>query len=782
MRKLTGKLIICGAPLCMLLTGCPTDPTGGAPGLMFTIGNKTFGFTMGTTGIFFQKAGDPPQRKAAAIPLFADTPTDRPTSAAIALDSSQVMAIPLSVPNKLQASSQTVTGSADVLIRLGSGSSTDPCGEGVQVGTFDLEFTGGLVVVGNPQLDIPATALDFVISGSFTICLEVTTTVDVELTIDEFDCVFGPSSGVDGNGNDGVDGLECFSDSNCLVGMVCRGGECVDDPNANQNDNDNGNGNANENVNQNANDNGAVDPCGGDCLEGEICVMGVCTSPPDPQPGFTEAGISRIGAEHLIAGQDADPNLSFQSPAGYAPGPFGAKSSVLSGDGNKVWVALFDSGPNVEGDPQMQLWSVNTDGTGALRSSFPMEDMRNGLHLTTNLDGSVVVADNVSTNNFYRASPGTGTSVLYSYDGIADARGAMRISDDGTQFIYVNFSPENVAIADISSGSPTPQVLITTDSLEANGFSGGQPRTELDINSSATRWMMGTRVFDSNANPNLWPIFIGDGLSAPTTSRVTTERDDVSFSRFNMTDDGQTIAYCRASAINGPVARCFIQSVGAAARTEIADVVENVGNLSLSDDGSKAYLSTRVGSGGGQGFIYDVATGERYTGGSQWFSGDLAPDFSDVQWSDDARLFMAAVSGGIYVLHDGSVPAGFPTIDRILYRMNDDACSMTVRVVVNAPIGIERIFTLPFYQGLEASRGVIPGDENPLHRDRTGGGVNKSTTFTLVETGVWEREVFLTNSEGECVSSLLSADFSIRIILVEETTTRTVFADFVPVP
>lgn len=506
-----------------------------------------------------------------------------------------------------------------------------------------------------------------------------------------------------------------------------------------------------------------------------------CTPEPLVNEGFTAATIIRRGAEHLIAGPEVDPNLSLQSPEGYAPGPFGTKSSALSGDGTKVWVALYDPFPNVEGDPQTQLWSVNTDGTGGLRSSLPVVDISSGMHVATNIDGSVVVTDNPRTTTFYRATPGTGVSELYNYTGIGDARGNMRISGDASQLIYVNFSLGNMAVADISVGTPTPQVLTTTASLITNGIAGTQTVFELDITSSADRWIVGTRTFDSDLNRNRWPIFIGNGLASPTISMVTTERDDLGFSRFNMTDDGQTIAYCRDTEFNGLIGRCYLQSVGSAVRTEIVDEVSNVGNLSLSDDGRKAYMSTAVGFGGsGQGFIYDVATDERYTGGSQWFSDTPSPDFTSVEWSDDGRLFMSAISRGIYVLHDGSVPAGFPTIDRILYRMNDEDCSMTIHVEVDAPLGIERIFTLPFYQGLEASRGAIPGEENPFHRDASGGGVNKSTTFTLVQDGVWEREVFLTNSVGDCVSSLLSSDFAIRIVLVEGTTTRTTFADFVP--
>ncbi len=572
---------------------------------------------------------------------------------------------------------------------------------------------------------------------------------------------------------------ECTSDANCASGETCVGGVCVP-------------------VTPGCTSSLECDPdekcVDGDCVPvtpectssldcepDETCVDGTCV-PGGDEDGFTPATILRGGAEHLILGPEADPNLSLQTPEGYAPGPFGTKSFALSGDGTKVWVALYDQFPNVEGDPQTQLWSVNTDGTGGVRSSLPAEDLRSGMHVTTNIDGSVVVADNPQTTTFYRATPGTGVSELYNYSGIGDARGAMRISDDASQLIYVNFSLSNIAVADISGGTPTPQVVTTTASLVTNGLGGSATIFELDITSSANQWMVGTRTFDSDVNRNRWPIFIGNGLSGPTISMVTTERDDLAFSRFNMTDDGQTIAYCRATEHNGLIGRCYIQSIGSAARTEIVDEVENLGNLSLSDDGSKAYMSTGVGHGGGQGFIYGVATGERYTGGSQWFADSASPDFTAVEWSDDGRLLMAAVTRGIYVLHDGSVPAGFPTIDRILYRMNDEDCSMTVRVEVNAPLGIERIFTLPFYQGLAASRGVIPGAENPLFRDRSGGGVNKSTIFTETETGVWERQIFLTNDVGDCASSLLSSDFSIRIVLVEDTTTRTVFQDFSPVP
>lgn len=974
-RRLVQVSTVMAAVCLAAFIGCVVvENGGGPPSISFTIGNKTFTFTLDTVGLFDLRSGER-QQKAAAVPLFTDAPTDGPRSAAIELDINKVRAIPLGAP-KGQGNAQAISGSVEINVRIDAGDSANPCDTGVDIGTYRITIDNGNVSVEQPSLEVPAAVLPFLISGRFTICLEVIATIDVTLTIEELDCIFGPGGDDDGgnandndngganeneNGNDNGAGDDCGIDADCGAGELCEQGVCVPDPGdigeldcdvpgnlivncsfeegaafevihmldagdtsitawtvtrdqidimgvpSNWDafdgvrlidlDGSPGVGGIEQTfptvpgqsylltfamsgnpeggpsierlrvevgdttmdfsydttgltifdlgweleslfftaedaqttiefyslstdgtsihgplldsitVTEDLSGGGGDDSCtsDADCPSGEVCgddlvcVPGTpgCTSNLDCGPGetcvdgtcvpgpvegdFMPATISRVGAEHLIAGPLADPTLSLQSPEGYAPGPFGTKSSALSGDGTKVWVALYDQFPNVEGDPQTQLWSVNTDGSGGVRSSLPVEDMRNGMHVATNIDGSVVVTDNPRTTTFYRATPGTGVSELYNYFGIGDARGNMRISDDASQLFYVNFSLGNIAAADISGGPPTPQVVTTLASLVTNGIAGNQTVFELDISSSAARWMVGTRTFDSDLNRNRWPIFIGDGLASPTISMVTTERDDLSFSRFNMTDDGQTIAYCRLTEFNGLIGRCYIQTVGSDARTEIVDEVENVGNLSLSDDGSKAYMSTGVGHGGGQGFIYDVATGERYTGGSQWFADSSTPDFTAVEWSDDGRLFMSAISRGIYVLHDGGVPAGFPMIDRILYRMNDEDCSMTVRVEVDAPLGIDRIFTLPFYQGLEASRGAIPGEDNPLFRDRSGGGVNKSTTFTLVEDGVWEREVFLTNSVGECASSLLNSDFAIRIVLVEETTTRTVFADFVPV-
>ncbi len=58
------------------------------------------------------------------------------------------------------------------------------------------------------------------------------------------------------------------------------------------------------------------------------------------------------------------------------------------------------------------------------------------------------------------------------------------------------------------------------------------------------------------------------------------------------------------------------------------------------------------------------------------------------------------------------------------------------------------------------------------------------TTFTEVEglPGTWERRIQLCDGSGVCKRSYITAEYSLRIILVEATGTRIVFQDFTPLP
>lgn len=77
---------------------------------------------------------------------------------------------------------------------------------------------------------------------------------------------------------------------------------------------------------------------------------------------------------------------------------------------------------------------------------------------------------------------------------------------------------------------------------------------------------------------------------------------------------------------------------------------------------------------------------------------------------------------------------------------------------------------------------VMDGAQNPFFAIRGGGGVNQSTRFAPVEglTNVWEYTFPLTNDRNECAKEFLTEEYNLRVIVVDETETVTLFQDFSP--
>lgn len=185
--------------LIVAAAGCAVSPGGGGGlAVSFTIGGKTFTITLGLAP-FEVSANSDPIRQAADVSLFDQTPTDTPASGSMTLNANHVTARPRSI-GKRQAAAQGVTGSASITVYVSSTSAADPCMEGINIGSFALTFEDGVVTVQNSALALPAAALAELIAGSFSICVEVTATVDVILTIDEMGVEFGPAIGADGAG------------------------------------------------------------------------------------------------------------------------------------------------------------------------------------------------------------------------------------------------------------------------------------------------------------------------------------------------------------------------------------------------------------------------------------------------------------------------------------------------------------------------------------------------------------------------------------------------------
>jgi hypothetical protein len=505
---------------------------------------------------------------------------------------------------------------------------------------------------------------------------------------------------------------------------------------------------------------------------------------------FIEAAVLHRGSEHLVAGANVDPSVSLQTPAGYAPGgfggsgAFGTRAIALSGDGQKVWVAMFDTFPDVGGDPQAQLWSVNTDGTGGTRSSLPADDLRNGLNLSTSLDGSTIIAHNPRLELVYRATSGAAAGQIFDVGASLPGsciRGNMALSDDASDLIFLSFCDTAVYRVDLGVDPAVGSLVASSGAFQFMGRNADSTSGIIDASSDLNEWAVSMRVFNFDENRNRFPLFVGTGLTNPTIGVQDVPNDFDGLNDINITDDGSVISYCVGVAGTNP---CFLQDVGAAAatRTVVMDDVTTSGGGTLSDDGGTMYQQTNICCGDGDSYLYDVASGTHRSPSSQSFSGSPDVRFSGVQLSDDGSILAAPVGAGVYILRTGvDGLTNFPSIDRILYGFNDANCTLIVRVEVTAPRGVERIFTLPLFKGMEPSRSV-PEPDNPFFNERDGGGINKSTIFTEVEPGVWERVINIDGFGTGCKKPLITAEYNLRIVLIDANETVSVFQDFAPLP
>jgi hypothetical protein len=193
-KKLAGLLAL---GVVALMVACAVEVGVGSGGgfVSATIGGKTFTISFGDTGRFLLQANAPPEKTGVQVKNLFETnqpPPDVPESAKVTLLPSNVVVKPLNI-GKSMTQMQAISGSFEVVIYIGDVNATDPCLEGTRIGTFLITVSGGMITLESGSLDVPPLALAKLITGSFTVCMEATSTVDAELTVEAVDVEFGPS-------------------------------------------------------------------------------------------------------------------------------------------------------------------------------------------------------------------------------------------------------------------------------------------------------------------------------------------------------------------------------------------------------------------------------------------------------------------------------------------------------------------------------------------------------------------------------------------------------------
>lgn len=215
-------------------TGASAGIGGGGAFISFTIGGKTYTFTLGNQGVFTVQAGGDPARSAVQVQnLFETTesPTDRPTAGQLLLEASQVRVTPLGT-DKAVVPMQGITGTYNVLVSMADAAETSPCSNGTEVGTFQVTVTGGVVSLDVTRLDLPGNVLEAAITGAFSICLEVSGDADATVVIDSLGIQFAETVQPADNDNTAEPGEDNDNDAGPVNGNDNAGEEPAENDNA----------------------------------------------------------------------------------------------------------------------------------------------------------------------------------------------------------------------------------------------------------------------------------------------------------------------------------------------------------------------------------------------------------------------------------------------------------------------------------------------------------------------------------------------------------------------
>ncbi|MBN1511573.1 MAG: hypothetical protein JXB13_06120 [Phycisphaerae bacterium] len=186
------------------LSGCSVSvgPAAGGGGLAvsFSIGGKSFMFTLGTAG-YFPLQPNAVVRNVADVQPFAQAPSDTPATGAVRLRGSSITILPPGGSAKsMEAAQAAISGTARLRVAIDAPGALSPCDSGVDLGEFEIVVANGVVTSVGPGLALHLAAVDYFNRNDLAMCLEMTADFEAGLQIEGIDVTFGPSQSGAGDG------------------------------------------------------------------------------------------------------------------------------------------------------------------------------------------------------------------------------------------------------------------------------------------------------------------------------------------------------------------------------------------------------------------------------------------------------------------------------------------------------------------------------------------------------------------------------------------------------
>ena len=299
-KRLLGSALIVG--ICLVAACSVTVNTGDGDGATvdFTIAGLTFSIDLGEEGLFDITADGPDVQKTFTVSLFDETPADDPVGATLILPAERVSFVPEGSTAKATPYAQDAGQElCEMEIYLADSDVEDPCQDGAYVGTYDLAFSDGTIIMDDNDRRIADSLLGTVRTGLFNICFNIRGKSTGRLHVDGFQIRYDEETADDNENDNTSDNTNDNVDDNANDNVADN--DNVIDDNANDNVDDNTNDNVADNVSDNTDDENPtdeLDPDGDGLYEARACESheSVIISADDPEYKDTE-GSEYCGAK-----------------------------------------------------------------------------------------------------------------------------------------------------------------------------------------------------------------------------------------------------------------------------------------------------------------------------------------------------------------------------------------------------------------------------------------------------------------------------------------------------
>lgn len=425
-----------------------------------------------------------------------------------------------------------------------------------------------------------------------------------------------------------------------------------------------------------------------------------------PPEGYTTGRVLYRGSEAMLFHET--------DALGFALDGYGVMSSSLSGDGQVVWLALYNE--FAAGGPDYKIFSMNVDGTNVEEASFvrPADApyFPQGFRVRTTDDGELAVLTQYTYDSnsnvvaqISRASRGGTFSVITTSNGEVEGLGLAdsvhtEVTADGSAVLFStgrNLWRANEADAWV----PFTVFRIEDLSWNGNALPGNAIFRGLDITDNGGEFA--TRV---NLTANETAILVGTGIGA-TAFEATSE--GTFYQTAEIDSLGETVTYSHPNP-----AQSWLGPKGGT-HDEITAPVGTITNVDLAD-GGQVFHAVAVPS-KPIPFFGTVGSDDRVASLSQqWSIFGSVPAIAG-QLSNDGNVFVTPTWGLIAVHRDRVVYGAH--VDAVFWRF-DDAGDLVIRAQVRTEQEAIVVNAVPLYDRYIRPSFLYEFAEDPTYTYRNG--------------------------------------------------------------